>query len=275
MIEIRPSLSGFGAEILGASLANADQGVLDALRAAWRHHGVVVIRDQALAPEALLAFGRRLGSLDPAPNFDVRNSALAGHPEIAVVSNIKVGGEPIGGLGAGELAWHSDMTYVANPPAACVLAAQELPATGGDTLFLDLLAAWRDLPAELRQQAERARLLHETGYTSAGTKREGARPGEGSWHDLRGTDPVGGDPTLLLGRRLNTQVTFGEGAVGDGALLLQSLWAHADRPEYVYRHVWRQGDVLLWNNVRTMHRRDAFDPAGRRLLYRLQIRTLH
>ena len=275
MLEIHPARSGFGAELRGLSLAaGASADTLGVLLAVWRQHGVVVVRDQHLSPEDLLAFGRRLGTLDPAPAFDVRDASLPGHREIAVVSNIKVAGEPIGGLGAGELYWHSDMTYAAEPPAACVLAAQELPAEGGDTMFLDLAAAWRDLSPELRATAERSRLLHETGYTSAGTPREGARPGEGTWHSLRADDPVGGAPVLFLGRGVNRRLET-EGASGDAGALLDRFWAHTDRPDYVLRHRWQPGDVLLWNNVRTMHRRDAFDANHRRLLYRLQIRRLH
>lgn len=274
MLEIQPAMSGFGAEVRGLPLDGDPLQALEVLMPVWRRHGVVVLRDQQLSPEDLLAFGRRLGTLDPAPNFDVRNSRLAGFDEIAVVSNIKVDGEPIGGLGAGELVWHSDMSYVDEPPVACVLAAQELPATGGDTLFLDLAAAWRDLPPDLRSIAGHARLLHETGYTSAGTRREGARPGEGAWHGLQADDPVGGASVLFLGRILNRRIEV-EDAAGDAGALLDRFWKHADRPEYVLRHRWQAGDVLIWNNVRTMHRRDAFDPAQRRLLYRLQVRRLH
>lgn len=265
---------GFAAEIFGLNLAQPlDDEVFGQVVAAWRRYPILVFRHQDVSPEAQLAFSRRLGRLDPAPAFDVENSALGGYPEIAVVSNIKVDGRPIGGLGDGELAWHSDMTYAPVPPVACVLYARELPASGGDTLFLDLRAAWRDLPQDLRNQAAVSRIFHDRAYTSAGTPRLDAQAGEGTWHPVRVSDPVSGEDSLLLGRRRNSRIIAGEGAAGDE--LLEELWQHADRAEHAYRHVWALGDLLLWNNLVAMHRRDAFDGADRRLLHRTQIRQLN
>src|ERR1700722_5855715 len=131
-VEVRPLQTAFAAEV------DVDLDVLDdrsfaALIAAWRRHPVLVFRQQSLKPEAQLAFCRRLGVLDPAPAFDVERADLVGFPEIAVVLNIKQDGRFLGGLGDGELAWHSDMTYAPTPPVACVLHARELPAVGGDT----------------------------------------------------------------------------------------------------------------------------------------------
>jgi len=268
----RPLPSSFAAEAVGLDLGVVDENALRVLVDAWRRHPVLVIRGQDLDPAEQLAFSRSLGALDPAPPFDVENSALEGFPEIAVVSNVKRDGKPIGGLGDGELAWHSDMTFLPSPPVACVLHARELPPTGGDTLFLNLRAAWRGLPEDLRRRTEVAQIFHDRAYTSAGTLRNGAEPGQGTWHKVRINDPVSGEDSLLLGRRRNSRVAGGDGR-DDGALL-EALWQHADRPEYIYRHAWRPGDVLLWNNLVTMHRRDAFAASARRLLHRTQIRRL-
>jgi taurine dioxygenase len=269
---LRPLPSAVAAEAVGLDLGRLDGEALERLVEAWRRYPVLVVRGQDLAPEEQLAFSRSLGELDLAPPFDVENSALDGFPEIAVVSNIKRGGKPIGGLGDGELAWHSDMTFVPSPPVACILHARELPPAGGDTLFLNLRAAWRGLPDQLRPRVASARIFHDRAYTSAGTLRKGAEEGQGTWHKVRITDPVSGEDSLLLGRRRNSRIAGGEGQDDGG--LLEALWLHADRPEFIYRHAWRPGDVLLWNNLVTMHRRDAFDAAARRLLHRTQIRRL-
>lgn len=272
-LTIRTLHAGFVAEVLDVDLVRAlDDTAFETIVASWRRHSVLVFRRQTISPEAQLAFSRRLGELDPAPAFDVENSALDGFPEIAVVSNIKVNGRPIGGLGDGELAWHSDMTYAAEPPVGCSLLARTLPASGGDTLFLDLRAAWRALPEGLQRAAVGARIFHDRAYTSAGTPRLDAQAGEGSWHPVHIRDPLSGEDSLLLGRRRNSRISPGDGTASDD--LLESFWSNADRPEHVYRHVWIPGDMLLWNNLVAMHRRDAFDAVERRLLHRTQIRRL-
>jgi taurine dioxygenase len=262
----------FAAQITGFDLGQIADDRFAEIVAAWRQHPVLVFRDQTLSPEAQIAFARRLGDLDLAPPFDVEQSALAGYPELAVVSNIKVGGKPIGGLGDGELSWHSDMTYAETPPVACALLARELPPEGGDTYFLDLRAAWRELPQELRERVLSARIYHDRAYTSAGTPRNDAKASEGQWHPVRISDPVSGEHALMLGRRRNGRLAIGD---DDDPELLDALWLHADQQAHVYRHRWRANDLVLWNNLMAMHRRDAFDPAARRLLHRAQIRRLN
>jgi taurine dioxygenase len=272
-LAIRPLHPSLGAEVTGVAVARLCDIELREIVSAWRRHGLLIFRRQDLSPEDQLRFSRSLGSLDLAPAFDVERSALGGHPEIAVVSNIKRDGVAIGGLGDGELAWHSDMTYVSQPPVACVLHACELPARGGgDTYFLDLRMAWDDLPGELKDSASGARVFHDRAYTSAGTRRRDKDASDGVWHPLRYEDPLSGQSVLLLGRRRGSRAVLGNGE--DGESLLAALWAEADQPLYVYRHVWQLGDVVLWDNVATMHRRDAFAGADRRLLHRTQIRSL-
>ncbi len=272
-LAIRPLHPTLGAEVAGIDLGALGDEALGEILAAWRRHGLLVFRDQDLSPAAQLQFSRFLGSLDLAPAFDAERSALEGHPEIAVVSNIKRGGVAIGGLGDGELAWHSDMTYVPAPPIGCVLHARELPAGGGgDTFFLDLRAAWDDLPVALRVVTVGARLFHDRAYTSAGTPRLDSAAGDGVWHPVRFDDPLSGHSALFLGRQRGGRAILASGERGDA--LLAALWAEADRPPHIYRHAWQPGDVVLWNNIATMHRRDAFASTDRRLLHRTQIRNL-
>jgi len=275
VLDIRPLTPGFGAEIRGFDLTQANDRQLGRLVDAWRQARIVVIRDQQSANDSdLLQFSRALGRLDPAPNFDTKKSSLDGFPEIAVVSNIKQDGKPLGGLGDGELAWHSDMTYVNDPPVACALLARELPSDGsGDTWFLDLLGAYETLPLGLKTTIARHNIFHDAGYTSAGTKRTDTRDGAGSWHPIVNSDPLSGRPSLFLGRTLNRQVDKLETPAGHA--LLDELWTHARQEQFVLRHRWQPGDLLLWNNIAVMHRRDAFDSAQRRRLHRTQIRALH
>lgn len=272
MPELRPLGPYFGAEVTGLRLDEAlGDKRAEFLAAAWRRYLVLVLRDQALSPAAFHALGRRLGELDLAPPLDAARSHLEGYPEIAVVSNVVENGEPIGGLGHGELAWHSDMTFREQPPAACALLAVEVP-DGGDTHFLSLVDAAARLPAELRQEIDGLRLLHDRRYTSAGTPRRGSEGEPAVSHELLSTDPLSGRPCLLLGRRLNSEVVgLGEAA---SRSLLDRVWEQLADPTLTLRHVWRPGDLVLWGNLSVMHRRDAFDERARRILHRLQFRRL-
>lgn len=274
VLAITPLSPNFGIEIKGIDLRHAlSDRLWQQLLSAWQEAHVVVFRDQhALTDADLLLFSRQLGQLDPAPSFDTKQSHAEGYPEIAVVSNIKKGGQAIGGLGDGELSWHSDMTYVSDPPVACLLHARELPPHGGDTYFLNLETAYASLPLGLRNSIARHRVFHDAGYTSAGTPRQNTAAGAGAWHRLTTTNPLSGRPSLFLGRRLNRIVEQLDEVAGRA--LLDELWDHAVQDKHILRHRWRPGDLLLWNNIAVMHRRDAFDPSARRLLHRTQIRAL-
>src|SRR5690349_8227302 len=126
MPELRALGSCFGAEVTGLRLdERLDDDAIEFLAGAWRRHLVLLLRDQRLSPATMAALGRRLGELDLAPPLDAARNHLAGYPEIAVVSNVVENGEAIGGLGHGELAWHSDMTFREQPPVACALYAVE------------------------------------------------------------------------------------------------------------------------------------------------------
>ena len=272
MPEVKPLGPYFGAEIIGLRL---DEGLDDEgaefLAAAWRRYLVLVLRDQALTPAALLALGHRLGDLDLAPPLDATRSHLDGYPQIAVVSNVVENGEAIGGLGYGELSWHSDMTFREQPPVACALHAVEVP-NGGDTHFLSLVDAAARLPQSLREEIDGLRLLHDRRYTSAGTPRRDSDGEPAMTHELLSIDPLSGRPCLLLGRRLNSGVVGLDEAAGRS--LLDRVWKQLEDPALALRHVWRPGDLVLWGNLAVMHRRDAFDATARRILHRLQFRRL-
>lgn len=267
-MQLNPLSARVGAEIIGVDIATIDDAGLAALRRAWGDWLVLVVREQQLTPDELVGFARRLGKLDAAPPFDTPNSALASHPELAVVSNVRENGVAIGGLGAGELNWHSDMTYRAVPPAGCVLYAQELPAEGGDTSFLSLVDALDTLPEELKARAAARRAWHDSRFTSAGTMRMGAEEA-GTSHALLQREPVSQREVLLLGRRAGARI---ENEPDDA--LLETLWDHAESHAATYTHRWRPGDLLLWANLGVMHRRDSFDERQRRLLWRAQIAAL-
>ncbi len=272
-LAIRPLHPTLGAEVAGVGLADLEESDLPKLVAAWRRFGLLVFRRQRLAPGDQLRFTRTLGALDLAPTLDAERSALDNHPEIAAVSTIKQKGLAVDGLGDVELAWHSDMTYVPKPPVGCVLHAREAPASGGGvTCFLDLRAAWDDLHPVLQSAASGMRVFHDCANTNAEAPRREAGAATGVWHPVRFDDPLSGKPILFLARRRGSRATLANG--GNGDPVLAALWSAAHNPIHIYRHVWKDGDVVLWNNLATMYRRDAFDGANRRVLHRTQIRAL-
>jgi len=185
-------------------------------------------------------------------------------------------GKPIGNLGDGEAVWHADMTYVEVPPKAALLHALEIPPTGGNTYFANMFAAYETLPADLQRAAAGKIAVHDASTNSAGMLRKGykqvtdVREAVGAHHPLLRTDPRSGRKALFLGRRPNAYV-LGL-SVPESEALLDALWAHATRPRFAMCHVWRVGDVLMWNNLSVLHRRDAFDARSRRIMHRSQIK---
>ena len=276
-MKTRPLTGSVGAEISGVDLAKLDDVPFGALLAALDRHGGVLFRDQALEPADLVAFSRRFGELDHAPVMENGRTAVPGYPEIYIVSNIlDSGGRPIGSLGAGEAVWHTDMSYLENPPDFSMLYALEVPPSGGDTWLRSMAHAHDTLPEDLRGRVSGLMIKHDGTYNSGGYLRKGVREDSdpvtsvGQPHPAVCAHPRTGRPVLYLGRRRNAYVVGLERQESED--LLDTLWDHATGAAPGYTHTWRPGDLLMWDNRTTMHRRDPFDPATRRLMQRTQIR---
>ncbi len=273
-IEIIPTGAALGAEIRGVDLArDLSDGAFERIRSAWLEHGIVYFRDQDISDDDLVRFSRRIGDLERGPASEIAPAGASA--EVWIISNVVENGVPIGSLGSGEAEWHTDMSCVERPPIASVLHAIEIPAVGADTSFANMYEALAELPADLRRRIEGRRANHDSSYTSAGELRVGAEAvvdvarAPGASHGVILRHPETGRDALFLGRRTNGYVL--DLAVGDSEALLDALWAECTRPELVYCHRWRIGDVLMWDNRCVIHRRDAFDPATRRIMHRTQI----
>jgi taurine dioxygenase len=272
------SLETLGSEIQGLDLSqalNAEDRA--AIEKALNCQLVVVARDQRLSDPQLLAFSRNFGELDPPGPNPYGEPFNKEFPQINVISNVIENGRPIGGLGAGEAVWHADMTYIEVPPKAAVLHALEIPpAGGGNTYFADMFAAYAAMPEGLKRAAEGKRAVHDASRNSAGQLRKGykevtdVRETLGAKHPLVRTDARSGRKALFLGRRTNSYV-LGM-SVPESDALLDALWAHATQTRFTMCHVWRVGDVLMWNNPSVLHRRDPFDETSRRVMHRTQIK---
>jgi taurine dioxygenase len=273
---VTASGAALGAEVAGIDLREIDDRVFEAIKEAWLEHQVLLFRDQRLLDADLIAFSSRFGALDHAPIQENGQRFVEGHPEIYVVSNVIENGVAIGSLGSGEAAWHTDMSYLADPPIASVLYALEVPPSGGETGFCSMYRAWDTLPEPLRKRVEGVRVKHDGTYNSGGYVRAGvtptddARTAPGTFHPLVGIHPESGRRFLYLGRRRNACI---EGlSVDQSEALLDEIWSCATADSLAWYHRWRTGDLVIWDNRCTMHRRNSFDPASRRVMHRTQIK---
>lgn len=275
-ITIIPAPHNFGAEVRGVDLRTIDDAKFDGIHRAWIEHSVLLFRAQQLSDEDLITFSKRFGALDWAPVQESGRRFVEGHPEIYVVSNVMQNGEPIGSLGAGEATWHTDMSYLEDPPKASMLYALEVPSSGGNTYFCDTYRAYDGLPAELKRRAEGLSIKHDGTYNSGGYVRQGVTAVDdpvhspGVYHPLVCTHPESGRKLLYLGRRRNAYIRGL--ALADSESLLDELWRHATGEELTWHNAWRVGDLVLWDNRCTMHRRDSFDAGSRRVMHRTQIK---
>ncbi len=276
-VTVKPLTEAVGAEVSGVDLARLSDVDFAAIERAWHKYSALLFRGQKLSDDDLLAFSRRFGELDPPPNQERGRISPPGYPDVYVVSNVlDERGDPIGALGAGEASWHTDMSYLDTPPDASMLYSLEIPPTGGNTWFCGMQAACDALPAALRKKIEGRRIKHDGTYNSGGYLRKGVTPTDdphaapGAWHPAILEHPANGRATLYLGRRRNSSI---EGYSRDESeALLNELWTHTIQKQFLYEHVWRLSDLVLWDNRSTMHRREPFDGAARRIMHRTQIK---
>ena len=265
------------ADVQDANLSQPlDDVSIAAITKAWNENLVLRFRNQHLSDADLIRFSSYFGELDPPGPNPYGVTFLPEFPEINVISNVKdETGVPIGNLGDGEAVWHADMTYIDNPPEAGILYALEVPVGQGDTYFANMVAAYNDLPSDLRVAIEGKTLIHDAAHNSAGMLRKGyeeitdVKLTPGARHPLAYEDQHG-RVSLFLGRRPHAYILGMEESDSDS--LLDALWAHATRPKYSWHNEWQKGDLVMWQNRMVMHRRDAFDPSTRRVMHRTQLK---
>jgi taurine dioxygenase len=268
----RPLHPSLACEVVGLRLWEAPPlETVAALRDLWARWGVLVFRRQALGEAELAAFCALFGPLERTVRTDWASPVV---PEIGIISNLKdAQGRPIGGLGDGEIEWHSDQSYMMHPATGAALYALELPPAGGTTSWVDLRAAYAALPERLRAAIEGRRAVFSYVKRLAGYQgkdrvisEEARKKTPPVAHTLTHTHPLTGAQALYLDSTTTTGIAGMDDAAG--ASLLDEIYEAAIRPGHVYTHHWQVGDLLLWDNGFTMHRREPFDPAARRLMKR-------
>jgi len=258
----------FSAEITGVDLSrNLSAAEAEEIKRIWLEHKVAVFRNQDIDDDALVAFTKLFGPLfiHFRSQFNDRT-----RPEIMLISNIKEDGRNLGELGDGDLMWHTDQAYSEQPVFSTLLYGIEVPAEGGGTWFCDTAGAYAALPdatkhriAGLRQNFSVEKTVTTQNLALSDEQRLQKPPVQ---HPLVRTHPLLGRKSLYL------SPAHTKGIEGmdhhDSTSLLNELLEWATRPEFVYRHEWRVGDLVMCDNTSTMHSRDAFSPSERRLLKR-------
>lgn len=275
--DIRPLADALGAEVVGLDLARplADEDFARVHRA-HLDHGVIVFRGQRISPAEQVAFSARFG---PLQRHVLSQFALAGHPEILIVSNIRdARGKPIG-LGDAGVFWHSDLSYLPRPSLGSLLYAQELPAAGGDTVFANQHAAWAALPADLQARidglkAEHSYLKQYAELQRRNPWRPDLTPGQIAQvppvaHPVVRTHPETGRKTLFVSEHFTTRI-LGV-AEDESRTLLEALFAHSTQPRFTYRHRWQDGDLVFWDNRAVLHLATGCPDDQRRRLHRTTI----
>jgi len=263
-----------GAVVRGIDLAQPlDAACQQALRAAWLQHQVLAITDQTLALDDLERFALTIGPYGQDPYFE----SVPGHPHVA---QVKREADETSTLFADN--FHSDWSFLASPPAATLLYGDIIPPVGGDTLFANQYAAWDALPPGMQALLRDKQGVHSArrGYAKSGRYGEGDK---GRSMAIRFDDsalatqlqpiarvhPETGRTALFV----SPGYTIGIDGMPDSQAqpLLAELFAHQARPEFIYRHVWQQGTVLLWDNRCLVHAATGGYDGHRRLLHRITV----
>ena len=267
--DVRVLSPAIGAEIRGIDVARAmDDPTFERIHAAWLAHLVLLVRDQRLADEALVRFTSRFGELEEAPLFQGRRF-VEEHPEVMIISNVSVEGREIGSLGNSEAFWHTDLNFVEQPPAASCLYAHEVPAGGWRYGFREHVSGVRNASGRpsLRESGPLhppRRALQQRGLSARGARPRHLAPDRAHASGDRTQGAVPRTPREREHRR--------HMPVDESDALLDALWDHATGDAVTWHHRWRAGDLLIWDNRCTLHRRDSFDGSERRIMHRTQTR---
>ncbi len=277
----RTSLSNvLGVALDGVDLATLDDAQFREVEQAWWDGLVLAVRDQNLSPDAFLAFARRFGKPEP---HVIDQFQHPGHPDILILSNRRnEKGEPVGLADAGSY-FHTDYSYLDVPAKVTILYSQEVPKSGGDTLFANMYAAYDDLPAATKRKIDGLTVRHHYGNRddldeasrTAASPLTAEQKGRVDWvlHPLVRVHPGTGKKALYAVSGSSFSIVGM--AEADGRKLLDELKAHALQEKYQHRYKWRVGDVVLWDDLALLHAATLTDPDDPRTLWRITVKERH
>src|SRR5262249_10292903 len=277
-IETRPLHRSFGVEILGVTVNRIDASTFGEIARAFEEHSVVLFRDQTLSDAEQVEFSRRFGPLEAT----IRTIASQARdlPEISNLSNIDAEGRliPAGDrrnlFNAGNPMWHSDSSFKRVPATASLLSAREVPPEGGETEFASMRVAYEELPPSVRDRLDDKVAIHSFVY-SRGLIGDGLLPPEHAAQvppvsqALVRANPVHGRKAYFVGSHACEILGL---PTDEARALLRELLERATRPELVYQHRWRPGDLVMWDNRCVLHRGRPWDESRhRRVMHRTTV----
>ena len=247
-----------GAEIIGVDVAGLDDRTFADIHAAFLEHQVLVFRDQSLAPDAQIAFSEGFGPIETRPD---RPFILPGVPEITVLSNRHADEKPVGIINAGDF-WHTDLSFADVPARATFLHALEVADEGGDTEWSNMYLAYEALPEDTKRRIDGLRGVHAFDRRKNPRTRVDAQyaanpdavyglPIPDATHPMVRTHAHTGRKSLYLSPRFVVGIDGMDDAQAQP--LLDELFEHQIKPEFRYRHIWRGGDLLMWDNSCLIH----------------------
>ena len=272
-ITLRPLSPNIGAEVLDVDLArDPDAETVADIYRAWLDHIVLLFRGQSLSQEQLLQFSACIGEVGEVSRpREYRPSGYADVLDnIMLISNIRENGEPIGALPDGDMMFHHDMLHAEIPHKATLLYAVDVPAHGGNTLFANLYKAYETLPDQVREALEGRKAFNHYNY---GSTHKGDGKGTPAFaeseHPVFRTHGETGRKAIFVNRLMTERVVGLSREESDD--LLAQLFDHSEKPKFVYEHVWRPGDLLIWDNRCSMHGRTDFPMTERRRFWRTTV----
>jgi taurine dioxygenase len=274
-LEVVPLTQHIGAEIRGIDLRDTlDAGTIRAIHQAWLDHLVLVFRGQQFSQGDLIRatgyFGE-IGPLSRPPKYFPKGySKLL--PNIMMISNIRENGETIGALPDGEMNFHHDMIHAELPHNGTLLYSVEIPSHGGDTLFASGYAAYDTLDPAIRHRLECRKALNHYNYgtTIRGDTSKAVEAFNEAVHPVFRTHDETGRKAVYVDRLMSMRIV--DMPQAESNELLDAVFDHSERSEFVYRHVWRVGDLIVWDNRCSAHARDDFPSDQRRLMLRTTVK---
>jgi len=275
-IDIIPLSDAIGAEVRGLDLREPlDAATRDAVEAAWYEHIVLAFRGQDLSFDQQKAFASQFGEISIRGGDSATSVEKALSENVMLVSNIRENGKPIGTLPDGEMMFHSDTPYFPDPRKATLLYAIEIPSRGGETKFSNSYKAAASLPEEIKRRlaGRKAMQIYDYGTQdkAAGKYDFGRHPHFA--HPVFRKHPETGRTALFVSELMTVHIEGLPKAESDE--LLEFLFRHQEKDEFVYAHSWRPGDLLMWDNRCSVHARNDFPGDERRLLRRLTLNDEH
>jgi taurine dioxygenase len=277
MLSVRAISRACGAEVGGIDLTRPlEPQAVQQLHKALGEHGILLFRNADLTPQQHIAFSRQFGPLE---THVVGEFNLPEHPEVFVVSNVKEEGKLKGAVYAGQY-WHSDLSYMNKPSLGSLLLCREMPEIGGDTMWANMVLAYDTLSDVMRKFLSTLKAIHDYShaydtYFAHLKERPPLTP------EQRAKTPPVEQPVIrthpVTGRKaLYVNPGFTKGIVGmpkeESQPILEMLFAHSTRPEFIYRHKWKVNDLIFWDNRCTMHYALAdYDFSVRRHMHRTTI----